>query len=164
MAIVTSARTWIGVSGLSSPAIAHAGQPVDQRLLPAREPVDERGAGRFVAFGQLADEGADRAPADGGALLLKRDEGIEPAVDRREAVELVEQAVLRAEDRVGRDVDDRSQQVVAVVEVVVELAAAHVGLALDVLEADRAGAALGDQPRRRPEDPQAGRSALLGRR
>jgi hypothetical protein len=75
-------------------------------------------------FCELAGERADRAAAACLALDLELDECVEPAVDAGPRVEVVEQLAVDGEDGVRGDVDHGADEVVAVVEVVVELTAA----------------------------------------
>src|SRR5256886_7298985 len=66
---------------------------------------------------------------------------------------------LRVEDGVDGDVDDGVDEVIAVFEVVVELAAAGAGACPDVVEAHAGGALLGDEPVSGLEGPLAHRAA-----
>ena len=59
-----------------------------------------------------------------------------PAVDAGPAVKLVQQSVLGAEDGLGGDRNGRTNQVVPILEIVVELAAAGAGACPNVVEAD----------------------------
>jgi len=67
---------------------------------------------------------------------------------------------LRVEDGVDGDVDDGVDEVIAVFEVVVELAAAGAGACPDVVEAHAGGALLGDELGSGLQDPLAHRASL----
>ena len=73
---------------------------------------------------------------------------------------MVEQLALPVEDEVGGDVDDGVDQVVAVFEVVVELAAAGAGACPDVVQAHTGGALLCEELGCGLEDPFARRAPL----
>src|SRR5207245_8218932 len=105
----------------------HAGEAVAEVRFPAFETCGDRCSGSGVALGELAGEGADRAAATRLPLDLVLDHEVEPAVDAGPGVEVVKELGLPAEDGVGGDVDDGADEVVAVIEVVVELAAARAG-------------------------------------
>src|SRR5207245_10446387 len=75
-------------------------------------------------------------------------------------VEVVKELALPAEDGVGGDVDDGVDEVVAVIEVVVELAAAGAGACPDVVQAHAGGALLCEELGCGLEDPRACRAAL----
>src|ERR1700757_4307754 len=88
------------------------------------------------------------------------DHEVEPAVDAGPRIEMVQEFALPAEDGVGGDVDDGADEVISVLEVVVELAAACSGACTDVVEAHACGALLDDQLRRGFQDPLARRTPL----
>src|SRR5207245_11273930 len=71
-----------------------------------------------------------------------------------------EELALRVEDGVDRDVDDGVDEVIAVFEIVVELAAARAGACPDVVEAHARGALLGDELGGGLQDPLARRASL----
>ncbi len=73
---------------------------------------------------------------------------------------MVEELALRVEDGVDGDVDDGVDEVIAVFEVVVELAAAGAGAYPDVVEAHAGGALLGDELGSGLQDPLAHRASL----
>src|SRR5467141_739484 len=117
----------------------HADEAVAEVRFPAFETCGDRCPGGGVALGELAGEGADRAAAARLLLDLVLDHEVEPAVDAGPGVELVKEIALPAEDGVGGDVDDGVDEVVAVIEVVVELAAAGAGACPDVVQAHTGG-------------------------
>ena len=96
--------------------------------------------------------------------MLDRLERGEPAVDAGPAVKVVQERVLRGEDRAGRGLDDCPDQVVSVFEVVVELAATGVRAGAHLVEAHLRDPALRDQLSGGLDDPRARRASLLGRR
>jgi hypothetical protein len=132
--------------------------------LPAFEAIGQAGPGERVALGELTDERSDRTPSASLALLLESYQRAEPAVDACPRVQMIEQLVLGEQDGVRGGVDDSADQVVPVVEVVVELAAAGVGALTHVIEAHRGRALLGDQLGRRLHDACARALSLGGRR
>src|SRR5256712_2695100 len=143
----------------------HAGEAVAEVPFPAFETCGDRCPGGWVALGELAGEGADRAAAARLLLDLVPDQEVEPAVDAGPGVEVVKELALPAEDGVGGDVDDGVDEAVAVIEVVVELAAAGAGACPDVVQAHTGGALLGGElgcgpggpvPRRAPPRPGGG--------
>jgi len=73
---------------------------------------------------------------------------------------VVEELALRVEDGVDGDVDDGADEIIAVFEVVVELAAAGAGACPDVVEAHAGGALLGDELGCGLQDPLAHRASL----
>src|ERR1700736_5938023 len=73
---------------------------------------------------------------------------------------MVEKLALRVEDGVDGDVDDGVDEVIAVFEVVVELAAAGAGACPDVVEAHAGGALLGDELGCGLQDPLPRRASL----
>ena len=77
-------------------------------------------------FGELAGERADRTAALRAARPLEGHERIGPGAQPVERVELREQRGLAAKDVVGDGTRDRSHEVVAVGEIVVELALGRV--------------------------------------
>src|SRR3989441_8428104 len=120
----------------------HADEAVAEVRLPAFETCGDRCPGSWVALGELAGERADRAAATRLLLDLVLDHEVEPAVDAGPGVEVVKELALPAEDGVAGDVDDGVDEVVAVSEVVVELAAAGAGACPDVVQAHTGGAPL----------------------
>src|SRR3989475_7879662 len=76
------------------------------------------------------------------------------------SVQVVEELALRVEDGVDGDVDDGVDEVIAVFEVVVELAAAGAGAYPDVVEAHAGSALLGDELGSGLQDPLAHRASL----
>src|ERR1019366_1298999 len=88
----------------------------------------------------------------------------EPAIDTGPAVQPAEQVVLGGEDRVGRGVDDRPDQVVTVLEVVVELATTRRGAGTHLVKAHPRRPPLGDQLRARLDNPCARRASSRGGR
>src|SRR5207247_6942857 len=124
---------------------SRAGEAVAQVRFPAFEAGGDRHSGVWVALRELAGERAERATAARLPVDLMLDECIEPAVDSGPGVQVVEELALRVEDGVDGDVDDGADEVIAVVEVVVELAAAGAGACPDVVEAHAGGALLGDE-------------------
>src|SRR2546427_5738970 len=77
------------------------------------------------------------------------------------SVQVVEELALRVEDGVDGDVDDGVDEVVAVSEVVVELAAAGAGACPDVVQAHTGGALLCEELGCGLEDPFPRRAPLL---
>jgi len=138
----------------------HTGEAVADVRFPAVEAVDDRGSGLRVVLGELADERADWTAAARLLADLILDHEVEPAVDAGPRVEVVEELALVAEDGVGDDVDDGADEVVAVVEVVVELAAAGAGARSHVVEAHAGSALLGDELCCGLQDPLARRAPL----
>jgi hypothetical protein len=116
-----------------------------RRWLSRRPKPSARFARARVALGELTYERSERAASACLTVLLQRDERAEPPVDAGPRVEVIEQPVLREQDRVRRRVDHRTNEIVAVVEVVIELAAAGVGTLADVVEARGRRALLGHQ-------------------
>src|SRR2546422_2002435 len=123
----------------------HAGEAGAEVRFPAFEPCGDRCSGGGVALGELAGERADRATAARLLLDLVLDHEVEPAVDAGPGVEVLKELALPAEDGVGGDVDDGVDEVVAVIEVMVELAAAGAGACPDVVQAHTGGALLGEE-------------------
>src|SRR2546427_4567682 len=76
------------------------------------------------------------------------------------SVQVVEELALRVEDGVDGDVDDGVDEVVAVFEVVVELAAAGASACPDVVEAHAGNALLGNELGCGLQDPLARRASL----
>jgi len=138
----------------------HADEAIAEVCFPAFETRADRSSGGWVALGELAGEGADRAAAARLLLDLVLDHEVEPAVDAGPGVEVVKELALPAEDGVGSDVDDGVDEVVAVIEVVVELAAAGAGACPDVVQAHTGGALLCEELGCGLEDPFARRAPL----
>src|SRR5439155_27367752 len=139
---------------------SHAGEAVAQVRFPAFEAGGDRRSGAWVALRELAGERAERATAARLPSDLMLDECIEPAVDTGPGVQVVEELALRVEDGVDGDVDDGADEVIAVFEVVVELAAAGACACPDVVEAHAGGALLGDELSSGLQDPLAHRASL----
>ena len=74
-----------------------------------------------------------------------------------------EELALRDEDGVGGDVDDGVDEVVAIFEVVIELASAGAGACPDVIEAHAGDALLGDELGCGLHNPLAGGASLRRR-
>src|SRR2546422_833434 len=138
----------------------HAGEAVAEVRFPAFETCGDRCSRGGVALGELAGEGADRAAAARLLLDLVLDHEVEPTVDAGPGVEVVKELALPAEDGVNGDVDDGVDEVAAVIEVVVELAAAGAGACPDVVQAHTGGALLCEELGCGLEDPFARRAPL----
>jgi hypothetical protein len=123
----------------------HARQAVADMRFPAVEAGTDGYPCLWVVLRELADEGADRAAAARVLADLMLDHEVEPAVDASPGVEVVKELALITEHGVGGDVDYGADEVVAVLEVVVELAAAGAGARTDVVEAHAGGALLDDE-------------------
>ena len=93
-------------------------------------------------LGELARERADRAAAARLTRLLKCDERIRPGEQAADRVELREQAGLAADDVVADRSRDRAHQIVAVGEVVIQLALGHVCASAYIVERGARHAAL----------------------
>src|SRR5579862_829357 len=142
----------------------HPDEAVAEMGFPAVEAGGDRRPGAGVLFCELAGERADRAAAACLPVDLELDERVEPAVDAGPGVEVVEEVALEVDDGVGRDVDDGADEVIAVLEVVVELAATGARARADVVEAHAGRAFFGDELGCGLEDPLPGRTPLRGRR
>src|ERR671918_41516 len=130
----------------------HAGEAFAEVGFPALEAGGDRCPRLRVVLGELAGEGADRAPTACLPVDLQLDERVEPAFDSGPGVEPPEQVTLDVQHCVRGDVDDGVHEVVAVVEVVIELAAACARPGSDVVEAHPGGALFGHELRRRLKD------------
>src|SRR6478672_11704533 len=119
-------------SGREAASGLHAHETRAQMVLPPLEAVGQVLAGARVALGELTYQRSDRAASACLAVLLQGDERAEPTVDADPRVEVIKQPVLRQQDRVRDGVDDSVHEIGAVVEVVIELAAAGVSALADV--------------------------------
>jgi hypothetical protein len=138
-----------------APAVLHTRQTGAQMCLPAFEAIGKVRASAWIALGELTNERSDWTPSASFALLLQRNQRAEPPVNAGPVVQMIQQLVLREQDGVRGGVDDGANEIVAIVEVVIELAAARVGAVADVIEAHRGRALLGHQLGRRLHDPRA---------
>ncbi len=102
----------------------HAREAVAKVRFPACKAGGDRCSAVWVVLGQLAHKAADRAAAGCLTFDLHPNVEVEPPVDAGPRVQVAEKVALRADDLVGGDADDSPDEVVTVVEVVVELAAA----------------------------------------
>ena len=145
----------VGV-GAQLASVAHAGQAGADRSLPPFEAVDEVRSRARVVVGELGRDRPDGAAANAVTLLLQVDEQVTPAIERVEAVELVEDGSLRGEDSVGLVSDHGPDQVVLVGEVVIQLRRADSRAELDVLDAGAGDAVGEDQFGGRLDDARSG--------
>jgi hypothetical protein len=139
---------------------SHAVEAVAQVCFPALEAGGNRSASDGVAFCELPGERPDRTAAASSPLDLMLNHCVKPTVDTSPGVQVVEEHTLPVEDCVGGDVDDRVDEVIAVFEVMIELATARTGAFPDIIEAHAGDALLSDQLGCRLHNPFARRAAL----
>jgi len=88
----------------------HGPQTVTDGRLPAQEPGGHRESRLGVGLGDLTAEGADRAATATLQPTLVLDQRIPPPPQARHAVEVDEERLLHAQDRLGLMLDHGQQQ------------------------------------------------------
>jgi hypothetical protein len=112
----------------------HPLEALDHQAHPGVEAAGQVGPGGLVAAGELAGERAERA-AGAAALLVLRDQPVEPPPDVVEAVDAADQRALAVDGLADTPGDHGSDQVTLVGEVVVQLALAGPRRFEDLVEA-----------------------------
>ena len=149
-------------AGREVAAGVHGPEPVADPGLPAAEAPGHGHAGGVVDLGHLGAQGADRAAAAAPERALVLDQEVTPGPQAGQRVEVVQVRALGVQDRVGLVIDDRADQGLLVLEVVVHLRAAHPGRRPDVLQRGLGHAALEDELRRGRHDPLPGLAPPAG--